>query len=547
MRDITLFIAFAIVASATLADDAATVFNSLYGDRFSQVQRSRDFDDDLALAKELLAAAASSLDQPDLLAVLCHKAHDLASRNPAGFGVAIDAMKRLAANVEKDRAVARAAVADLLTRQTRTGSADQRKAAADELASWLAATARQQASAGEGAEAVKTLRRALVVATQFKLDQASSIKAEIDLETQRQRVFDEKTNLEQRLLENAGDKAAAADLVRLCLIELDDPKGAYKYVDRADDADLTRIAALAGKPADSLSADEARVLAYWYHTQGKSAVSATLSLQRTHRYLTRFLQQHTTADLETKKAELLLKQVSDALALILDLGGGVKVTLVRIKAGTFTMGSPASEKGRNDHEGQKSVQITDDFYMGETEVTQAQWKAVMNTTPWKGEKYVKEGDNHPATFVSWNDAQEFVKKASALTGKTIRLPAEAEWEYACRAGTTTAYHFGDSDRNLGEYAWYGGLVGDGNAKNEQYAHQVKTKKPNPWGLYDMHGNVWEWCEDKYDDSSRVLRGGSWDNNPGYLRSAGRNRRAPGHRINHYGFRVCVSVASPGLP
>jgi len=223
----------------------------------------------------------------------------------------------------------------------------------------------------------------------------------------------------------------------------------------------------------------------------------------------------------------------------LDLGGGAKMTLVAIKAGKFTMGSPASEPGRFRDETQKSVTIDKDFYMGESEVTQAQWKAVMGTTPWKGKKYVKEGDAYPATFVSWDDAQAFMEKVSKLTGKKVRLPSEAEWEYACRAGTTTAYSFGDSDRNLSDYAWWGGMTDDGNAKNEQYAHEVKTKKPNSWGLYDMHGNVWEWCEDRYDATSRVLRGGCWYLTPEYCRSANRRRITPGYRNYHNGFRVVL--------
>jgi len=209
---------------------------------------------------------------------------------------------------------------------------------------------------------------------------------------------------------------------------------------------------------------------------------------------------------------------------------------VKIKSGKFTMGSPASETGRDSDETQKSVTIDKDFYMGESEVTQAQWKAVMGTTPWKGEEFVKEGDAYPATFVSWDDAQAFMEKVSKLTGKKVRLPSEAEWEYACRGGTTTAYSFGDSDRNLSDYAWY-----DKNAKDigERYAHEVKTKKPNPWGLYDMHGNVWEWCEDRYDAASRVLRGGSWINYPGLCRSALRLRNTPDNRNISNGFRVVL--------
>jgi len=221
----------------------------------------------------------------------------------------------------------------------------------------------------------------------------------------------------------------------------------------------------------------------------------------------------------------------------LDLGGGVKLATVKILSGKFTMGSPASETGREDDETQKSVTIDKDFYMGESEVTQAQWKAVMGTTPWKGKTiFVKEGDAYPATFVSWNDAQAFMEKVSKLTGKKVRLPSEAEWEYACRGGTTTAYSFGDSDRNLSDYAWY-----DKNAYaiGEKYAHEVKTKKPNPWGLYDMHGNVWEWCEDSYGVVYRVLRGGCWIFNPEDCRSALRYRGTPDIRDYFNGFRVVL--------
>jgi len=222
--------------------------------------------------------------------------------------------------------------------------------------------------------------------------------------------------------------------------------------------------------------------------------------------------------------------------LTLDLGGGVKLVTLKIKSGKFTMGSPASEAGRGSGETQKSVTIDKDFYMGESEVTQAQWKAVMGTTPWKGETYVKEGDAYPANYVSWDDAQAFMEKVSKLTGKKVRLPSEAEWEYACRAGTTTAYSFGDSDRNLSDYAWY---YKNAYAIGEEYAHEVKTKKPNPWGLYDMHGNVWEWCEDRYGTASRVLRGGCWYSSPVYCRSAARYRGSPVNRNGYGGFRVVL--------
>jgi sulfatase modifying factor 1 len=190
--------------------------------------------------------------------------------------------------------------------------------------------------------------------------------------------------------------------------------------------------------------------------------------------------------------------------------------------------------------------------MQTTEVTQGQWKAVMGTEPWKGEDYVKEGPDYPASYVSWDDAVAYCKKLSEKESKTYRLPTEAEWEYACRAGTKTAWSFGNDEKVIGDYAWY-----DKNAAeivSEQYAHQVGLKKPNGFGLYDMHGNVYEWCHDYYEEdyykqspakdptgptsgSSRVLRGGSWSDNSRYPRSANRDRTDAGSRYASYGFRL----------
>ena len=245
--------------------------------------------------------------------------------------------------------------------------------------------------------------------------------------------------------------------------------------------------------------------------------------------------------------------------LALDLGNGVTMKLVRIEAGRFTMGSPDSEKDRSKDEGpQRQVTITAPFYMGATEVTQAQWKAVMNTQPWEGKTYAKAGADHAASYISWDDATAFCTALSKKAGRTVRLPTEVEWEYACRAGTTTAYSFGDDASKLGDYAWY-----DENADktDEKYAHPVGRKKPNAWGLYDMHGNVWEWCADWYADSyanadardpkgpatgmARVLRGGSWYYIPQSCRAANRDWSTPDDRSNHYGFRVVVPCG-PGV-
>ena len=223
-----------------------------------------------------------------------------------------------------------------------------------------------------------------------------------------------------------------------------------------------------------------------------------------------------------------------------DQGG--EMAFVRIDPGTFVMGSPSSEPGREQDEVQHQVTISKAFFLGKYEVTQGQWSAVMGTTPWSGQRYVQEAANDPATYISWSDAQLFIHKLNQAAGDSLyRLPTEAEWEYACRAGTATAWSFGNDAGQLGNYAWY-----DGNSwtAGEKYGHRVGTKKPNPWGLYDMHGNVWEWCQDwagaysgepqtdphgPAGGAGRVLRGGSFYGEAQYTRSADRGGAQPNDR------------------
>ena len=222
------------------------------------------------------------------------------------------------------------------------------------------------------------------------------------------------------------------------------------------------------------------------------------------------------------------------------LPGGATIEMVWIESGIFMMGSPDTEADRQADEGpQHEVTITKGFYLGEYELTQGQWEAVMGTTPWSGQSHVQENPDHPAVYISWEDVQAFVAKLNEVEGKEVyRLPTEAEWEYACRAGTTTRWSLGDDESQLADYAWY---AGNAWGVGENYAHQVGTKLPNPWGLYDMHGNVYEWCQDWYGTylsgaqtdpmgpstgSDRVIRGAAFNNLARLTRSADRDYYSP---------------------
>ena len=220
---------------------------------------------------------------------------------------------------------------------------------------------------------------------------------------------------------------------------------------------------------------------------------------------------------------------------------------VLIPAGTFMMGSPADEPERDNDETLHQVTISKPFYLQTNPVTQGQWKKVMGNNP----SYFEGDDNLPVESVSWDDVQKFIRKLNKMEGSDkYLLPTEAEWEYACRAGSKTTYCFGNDPGRLGAYAWY--CDNSGNV-----THPIRLKKPNAWGLYDIHGNVWEWCQDWYCDypsnnvtdpdgpssgSYRVFRGGSWIHRASYCRSADRFFDNPGVHDDRLGFRL-VALSS----
>jgi formylglycine-generating enzyme required for sulfatase activity len=237
----------------------------------------------------------------------------------------------------------------------------------------------------------------------------------------------------------------------------------------------------------------------------------------------------------------------------------IGMKLVLIPAGEFLMGSPDSDKDAEvDEKPQHRVWITRLFYLGATAVTQSQYRAATSMTP----SYFKESNDLPVEQISWEDAMAFcarlneLEKGKLLGANSYRLPTEAEWEYACRAGSQWRFGFGDAYASLGNYAWF-----EDNSVGK--THPVGRKRANAWGLHDMHGNVWEWCWDAYDGQyyasspaddprgpdftgaqDRVVRGGSWSLNPGSCRAAKRYPGAPGDRDFNLGFRVARVWSGP---
>ena len=256
---------------------------------------------------------------------------------------------------------------------------------------------------------------------------------------------------------------------------------------------------------------------------------------------------------------------------VLGLPGNARMEMVWIEAGTFLMGTTEAHETfwtnmgawqtyNNNEQPAHLVTISKGFYLGKYEVTQGQWVAVMGTRPWLGKDYVWEHPNHPAVWVSWEDVQVFIQKLNdAAGGPLYRLPTEAEWEYACRAKVASPWWFGSDSERLDEYAWYSANARD---REEEYGHKVGTRKPNPWGVHDMLGNVWEWVRDGYSGGiyntslnrvdpqgdarslMRIARGGSFLENAGQMRSNTRIYNGPpSTRTHDLGFRL-LRVAEP---
>jgi formylglycine-generating enzyme len=246
-----------------------------------------------------------------------------------------------------------------------------------------------------------------------------------------------------------------------------------------------------------------------------------------------------------------------APAINVDLPGDATMTMLWVEPGTFAMGSPPADAAIYQDEGpQHQVRISRGGYLGQFEITQGQWFSVMGTRPWEGQNFVEIGPDFAAVHLSWDDIQAFVAAINADAGTAAyRLPTEAEWEYVCRAGTDSKWSFGDDESQIGEYAWYR----DNTWPREVFSHRIGLKKPNPWGFFDMHGNVWEWVADWYgpyapetqtdptgaeDGVFKVTRGGIYLSTPTGMRSAARDAGFSDFRDGGVGARIWLESPPP---
>jgi len=538
--------------------DAAGDYDTLFGQE-EKAAIAKGAAASAEFAARLLSAAKSAGGQKDLQALLCEKAYDFGMKATAGYQTASDAMKFLI-ETAPDKKIAAQEKLLKVHQLSYAGSVrkDDREKLGLELVDLLAACGDDKAEARQLAEAVAIYRQSLTLATMWKSDRTTEIMDKIKQFSAAQEAERRIAVLKARLEKDPKDAAARTALIMAYLGELDDPNEAAKLLTADVDEGLRTYVPLAAGKVEDLKEAACIQLAEWLVSVSEKSVPADKGalLGRAKACCKRYLEVHTAEDVGRLKGKMLLEKVEKAIEkagpktpknLTLDLGKGVTMKLVLIPAGKFLMGSLPTEKDRREDEGpQREVTISRPFYMGVYEVTQEQYEQIKGKNP----SSIK-GAKNPVDTVFWDEAVDFCKELSRKTGKRVSLPTEAQWEYACRAGSKTRFCFGDADSGLGGYAWY-------SSNSASKTRPVGGKKPNAFGLFDMHGNVWEWCSDWYDSgyyanvrnvdpagpdsgAARILRGGCWGGNPQLCRSASRFRHSPDGRGYDFGFRVAVEV------
>ena len=526
-----------------------------------------------ARAAKLLAAGKIMTDQPKVCVVVLEKAVEFGMKSPAspaGCKAAVDALDLLEAEFpdRKDEwAQKRVDACRVRYRTAKTQSEEY--AAGREYLTALLAVAKIHEKSGDWTSAATHYRQAGPVDTYTMSGMADDIHGKLKTAEHFAATKKRAAQYAALLKKDPSKASTRALLVKLLVVELNDPARAVEYLNE-DMGEMWRTCVpLAAKGIGDLTEAACLELGSWYHkelTKNASPTGKGVLLGRARDYYKKFARLHTTVDVQTFRAKAALTDVEKALAklnappvirvsgrggrtLVLSMGRGVTMKFVHIPVGEFLMGKRKATKARHKDEApQHRVTIGKAFYMGVTEVTQSQYQFVTGKNPSKFKAPL-----NPLEQVSWGEAAAFCKAMSKRTHRTVRLPTEAQWEYACRAGTTTNFSFGADDDALAAHGWC-------KANGGQKTHQVALKKPNPAGLYDMHGNVWEWCRDWYDSKfyakaksvdpenttqakARVIRSGSWSNPSDGARTSSRDKESSGNRKSSIGFRVVVEFGS----
>jgi len=549
-------------AQETVADKYKTAF----GAEDRSVQRTVDTLDDLQFAIKLLKSAKSASNTGAYRVMLYEKAYEFAVKRSSGYKQAIEALDYLAkATPDRKPEWLDKKLKAMTKRYVNSYGAGREEIAESYLATMLAVAANKLKD-GKSTEAQGLYRRAYAVAVHIK----SPLLAEIREKAAKladTAALERRTEQYKRALAAKPSVGNREKLIYHYIADLDSPKEAFALITDDVNKDLLTYLPLVVAPEGELIAPGCMELAKWYESLAKRPISSTGRLnvyQRARRYYAKFLSLNTKAGLDQLLAKRALARLDKFLdkmdpgRLTIDCSGGASMRLTLLKTGKFILGSPTGESGRGSDEGpQVTVTISKAFYIGLTEVTQQQYTAVMGANP-----STVKGPLLPVTNVTPAAAMAFCRKLSTLSSRKARLPTEAEWEYACRAGSTTAFCFGNDTAKLGNYAWISSnsLVN----KNPQ-PHAVGGKTANPWGLFDMHGNVWELALRPYSSrgytgaesidpqdpsksrSSLQKRGGSAARSAPFSRSANRLIASSSRGDSFTGFRVLIEAKQTKKP
>jgi formylglycine-generating enzyme required for sulfatase activity len=549
--------------------DPAADYEALFGAESRKVAASAAKSDDAAFAAKLITLSKDMTDAPAAQVYFCEKAVEFGSAGPAGYKTALEAIAFLEKAAPKKKTQWLDKKLQIAKLQYTKTYGVMKKAAAPIYMEALEAVADARVAQCKASEAKLLYDRAVMVARYLGSDRVAAIsdkKKRVDAVVAQEIQF---KSLRDKLAKDPKDSATREQLVVLYIVARDAPLEAARLLSDDLDEALRTYVGLAGKDIETLNEAACMDMGNWYYKilSAKAAGKRTV-LARAKHYYERFLSLHTKSDIQAIRVKMSLRKIDKELEKLgapvvsrpkrlsksrtLDLGKGVKMKLVLIAAGKFMMGSPKSTRYSSSGDTpQHQVTISKPFYMGVTEVTQEQYEAVVGSSP---SRY--KGPKNPVDSVTWNDAAAFCKALSTKTRTLVHLPTEAQWEYACRAGSTTVFSFGDSPEKLGDYAWY-------RENSRSTSHPVAGKKPNAFGLYDMHGNVWEWCSDVFNSSfyteakvvdpenrprgtstysSRSVRGGYFRDSARYIGSARRRAYSATSRSYRYGFRVVILTA-----